>query len=695
MHFNINYHYFTRVPTLRLLIPFVVGIILGWLNIIPISLLLIIWSSFIICLLVFFTLRLSFKYRLKIYNGILINLLLLSSGAILYWKNDIRNDKLYVGYQYKNANYVIAQLEEPLTEKDKNFKAIAGLKGLIVENTFKEVHGKIIIYFKKDPISSHIQYGSQILFKALLQPIKNSGNPGSFDNQQYCLFLGITHQVLLSDKDYLELPQSSVNSFTSFILHCRNTILNIIWNAIRDAKQRGLAEALLIGYKDDLDKQLVQSYINTGVVHIIAISGMHLGIIYGILLFLTRPLKKKKQLLWVQSLIILSGLWIFSILTGAQPSILRSAVIFSCLVLAEPLSRRTSAYNSLALSAFLLLCYDPFWLWDPGFLLSYAAVSSIVLFFKPIYNLVYFPNKLLNSVWKLIAVSLSAQLLPFPVSIYFFHQLPLLFLFVNLVAVPLSSLILFAEIILCCISWCTPLFRISAWVTEWMLSCMNNYVERFDTVSFSVWRGLSISAIQAVLLTLAICTAAYWLMQKKKTGLWISLSAILIFTLFRSTSFIHSYHQKNIIVYNIPHEAIIEVIKGTSYQFIGNDTDWKNEQIYNKYIQPAHTLLRLNEETTNTGNRNELVIDNKKIIILDSAHNISSDTKDSLFLLILTGKPRLHLAEISPLVKINKIVIDPSVPFWKAMRFQKECDSLHIPCYNVRERGAFIAELNK
>ena len=157
----------------------------------------------------------------------------------------------------------------------------------------------------------------------------------------------------------------------------------------------GLAEALLIGYKDDLDKTLVQSYSNTGVVHVIAISGLHLGLIYWLLLMLFKPLQKRK-LKWLRPVFILTGLWLFSLLAGAQPSVLRSAVMFTCIVLGDSFARKSSIYNTLALSALLLLCINPYWLWDVGFQLSYAAVLSIVIFMQPIYNWFYIKNKVLG-----------------------------------------------------------------------------------------------------------------------------------------------------------------------------------------------------------------------------------------------------------------------------------------------------------
>src|SRR5262249_36907228 len=143
------------------------------------------------------------------------------------------------------------------------------------------------------------------------------------------------------------------------------------------------------------------------------------------------------------------GLWLFSLLAGAQASVLRSAVMFTCIVLGKNFSRSSSIYNTLAVSAFILLCYDPFWLWDVGFQLSYAAVLSIVIFVKPIYNWFYIRNKILDFIWKLNAVSIAAQLLTTPLSLYHFHQFPNYFLLSNFAVVPLSSIVVLGEIFLC------------------------------------------------------------------------------------------------------------------------------------------------------------------------------------------------------------------------------------------------------
>ena len=424
--------------------------------------------------------------------------------------------------------------------KQNHIKANATVSYLIQNGQSTPVKGKIILYFKKDlpagqaGSSLQLSYGSQILFKKPLQEIKNSGNPGGFDYKRYSLFQGITHQVYLKTDEFEVLNGKKENWFRKFIYSSREKVLNILRKNIKGERELGLAEALLIGYKDDLEQSLVQSYTNTGVVHIIAISGLHLGLIYWLLALALKPFKKRKSTKWLSPVLIIAGLWLFSLLAGAQPSILRSALMFTCIVLGESLSKKSSIYNTMAVSAFILLCINPYWLWDVGFQLSYAAVLSIIIFMRPIYNWFYIKNKLLDFLWKLNAVTLAAQILTVPLSIYHFHQFPNLFILTNFVAVPLSSAILLGEILLCIISFIPALALLLGQLISWFIWLMNTYIEKIETVSFSLWDGLQISILQAVLLVLFAIGISYWLMEKSKKALKLGLFAFLCFIALRS-----------------------------------------------------------------------------------------------------------------------------------------------------------------
>ena len=234
--------------------------------------------------------------------------------------------------------------------------------------------------------------------------------------------------VYLEQKNILLRKDEPVSRLNKLLEEGQYFFRSRLKKFIPGRKEYGLAEALLIGYRGDLDKDLSNAYANTGTVHIIAISGMHLALIYGLLMWLFKPVAEKGKLIWLKSILLLLTLWSFSFLCGAQPSILRATISISFILLARILHRRSSTLNALAGSAFLLLCYDPYYLLDPGFQLSFAALTSILIFNQPIRNLFETKNKLIGYVYDLVAVTLAAQILTLPVSIYHFHQFPVYFL---------------------------------------------------------------------------------------------------------------------------------------------------------------------------------------------------------------------------------------------------------------------------
>ena len=197
-----------------------------------------------------------------------------------------------------------------------------------------------------------------------------------------------------------------------------------------------------------MSKEISNSYTQAGIIHILAISGLHIALIYGIILWLTKPLLRfKKGKLYIFSL-SLSVLWFYAILAGFSASIVRAAVMFSVVALAKIVNRQSNIYNSLAVSALLLLVYNPNYLFDVGFQLSFAAVLSIVIFQPLVRKYSYSKHIIILKIKELLLISLVAQIGVLPLTLYYFGQFPLLFLFANLIAIPLSSLILILGLVL-------------------------------------------------------------------------------------------------------------------------------------------------------------------------------------------------------------------------------------------------------
>lgn len=609
--------------------------------------------------------------------------------------NDVRFKPDRVGRAYKQGMYVEVTLLENPVEKNRSYKAAAATDHLISDNIATSTSGQLILYFKKDSAIKQLHAGDRLLFNKAPQEISNSGNPGSFDYKRYALFNGITHQVYLTGNDFVQLPPDQKFSLALWLYNTRNTILSILKKYIHGPRELGLAEALLIGYRDDLDKQLLQSYSDTGVVHVIAVSGMHLGLVYWLLTLAAGPLLKYRKTKGLYTIVILGVLWLFTLLTGGAASIVRAAVMFTCMLLGKQISRNASIYNTLAASAFILLCYNPYWLWDIGFQLSYTAVLGIVIFYKPIYHLVFIRNKLLNAVWQLCAVSIAAQVLTTPIAAYQFHQFPVYFLITNILVVPLSSLVLIGALLLVIVA---PVSKVAAFIgiiLDKGIWWMNSIIENLSQCPFALWEGIRISTFQVVLLYVIITGIATWLLLQKRYALWVGMISLCMIMTARVLSFNHAEKQKQLIIYNIPGGRAVDFIEGREHYLLSDSLTVTDPVIQKNIFQPAAVLYRLRQvrRIPSADKNNRLFIFQRQPVLLVDGPVETIDARGKIALAILSGNSRLYVADLIQRVQPTQIVIDGSVPAWKARYWQKDCDSLLIPCHNVALKGAFVMNL--
>jgi len=694
-----SYHIFIwkKAPFLRLLIPVILGIIFQYYLKTGIRVISSFAVFFFIACIVFSLLPEVIRFRFRSIQGIIFSLFLAVFGSLITWQKDARNQAHWYGKYCQEQSFMVATIDEPPVGKPKSFKAVAVAESVINNGKQHPASGKFLIYFDKDSASQKLKYGDKIIFQKGLTDIKGSGNPGAFNYAQYAAFHQLFHQAYLRQNQWVLLKEKNKKLWPQFIYSTRGNVVSILEKYLGKNNESSIAKALLIGYKVDLDKDLVQAYSNAGVVHLIAISGLHMGIIYGVLIWifsLTPFIKKSKSLRLV---LIIFCLWLFALLTGASPSVLRAAVMFSFIVAGNALNKRSSVYNSLAASAFLLLCFNPFILWDVGFQLSYLAVLGIVVAQKSISNWLYFKNKYAQRLWQLIAVSLSAQLFTFPLCFYYFHQLPLLFLFSNMLAIPLATLALWGCLILLFISPVSIAafyFGKAVWGIIWLL---NHTVLFFDSVPFALWQGVSLSPAETILMYMIVCSFLYAFIQKSKIAFKITFAFSVIFASFIGFDTASAYSQKKIIVYNIPLYKAVEFVDRKNFLFLGDSIVMKNKSLHEFNLKPAHVLWRLKEEDSFTNaskfNNNFYQFYDSRILMIDSTVKFSSDKKVELDYIIFSKNPRVNLEDIASVFNCKKYIFDASNSLWKIEQWKKECEELHLQFHSVPEQGAFIVNL--
>jgi len=690
-----------KAPFIRLLLPLVAGIILQWYVQFPAVVIITAIISFSVSFCLFLLLPVAVRFKWQALQGFIIHLLIISFGLLLTWQKDIRHNNNWYGNYYKDSSFLIVRIDEPLVEKNKSFKAEGYVESVIKKDTNIPCKGKLLLYFSKDGFTRQLNYGDRILIHKNPQLIRNSGNPGAFNYQRYAAFHQTFHHVFLKEKDWKKLQVSSekTSRLQQLIFTARDYVLSVLRKRMEAGKDElGIAEALLIGYTNDLDKDLVQAYSNTGVVHIIAISGMHLGLIYVMLvwLFAKIPVVNRSKIL--QVVLILGCLWLFSLITGAAASVLRSAVMFTFIALGKNFFRQTSVYNSLAASAFVMLCFNPYFLWDVGFQLSYLAVGGIIAFQKPIYNCFYIKNKWLNKVWQLMAISLAAQLLTFPVCIYYFHQFPNLFLITNIIAVPLSGIILYAEIALIAFSWVPFVGVYIGKLVSGLVWMMNKIILWINERSFAVWDKIPATVLSTWLLYAVVIGLSIWLISKNKKYVQPALLCFFAFVLLHTYNRWQTLNQQKIIVYNVPRYQAIDFVNGTNYQFVGDSLLLEDGLLQNFHLKPGRIALQLNKrkDPVEGFSQHEMFyqFQRKRIMIVDKPISIAvTEKKINIDLVIISGNPKLSISQLAQAINCNRFIFDASNPLWKIEKWQKECKALQLSSHAVSADGAFVWDI--
>lgn len=686
-------------PFVRLLAYLITGILLQWYLQLPV----VVWvisAIFLLLGVIAFALLPSYlNFRLQWLHGTFLLLLVTAAGALVVYVKDVRHDGLWIGNIYQPKQPVLVTIGEPLVDKPNSYKAQATVKAVYQHGKWQKANGDVLLYFSnKGKYKPRLQYGSQIIVRADLQVIKNSGNPGAFDYKQYCLMRGIGYQAFIFPGQYTNIWQDGGNSLQRNLFAARAATLAAMEKAIPGEKEQAVAEALLIGYRDTLDPDLVQAYTNTGVIHIIAISGMHLAMIYGALLLLFNRLPRRRATSIAEAVVIITVLWIFSLLAGAAPSITRAAVMFTIIVIGRLVDRSASTYNTLAASAFMLLLYNPFYLWDAGFMLSYSAVLSIVAFYRPVYKWVYIKNKWLDKPWQIMATTLSAQILTLPVILLYFHQLPLAFLVTNLVAVPLSGIILYSEIALLAVIAIPVIGKWAGIAVYYMIMALNGFIIIINKLPFGLWDNIYADVIRTLLLYAFILSAAWWLLRKATGGFVTSVVFLAALVVYTGLRYININHTQKLVVYNVPHQTAIDVMQAGSYRFIGDSILQQEGKLQRYNLKPCRIMYGvsaapaalLQPGITNVG----FTVNHTKVLLLDNACNLAdSAVKIQADVIILSKNPKYSIHDVQRCFSFKQLVFDSSNPMWKIRRWKKDCDSLHLRFHSVQESGAFQLDL--
>lgn len=427
--------------------------------------------------------------------------------------------------------------------------------------------GKVLLYVSKQN-SQKIEwhYGDRILVKGFPQELNPPANPYEFDFKRFLSLKNILHQQFVLIRDVKLIEKTSEKGIIYYSHQARAWCMQKLNRFVRGDNERSIAIALVLGVTDGIDNDLQNAYAASGAMHVLAVSGMHVGIIYAIVLLLFKPVNKIKNSKWVVAVVSLICLWSFSFITGNSPSVLRAVTMFSFIALARPFGKRTNIYNTLAASVFVLLIYNPYLIMSVGFQLSYLAVLGIVYLQRPLYQLWEIENWVGDWIWNITCVSIAAQVATLSLGLLYFHQFPTYFLISNLFVIPLSTLVLLGGILLLAVSVVSPLASLVGVVLEGLIKALNWTVFKTEALPFSLINNIYLNVFQCWLL-MAILIALTLLFQRKSSKwLYLSFALTAVFTFTQWWHFEENVSRAQMVVYSINnHQAIEFIDSGRSF----------------------------------------------------------------------------------------------------------------------------------
>lgn len=623
----------------------------------------------------------------------------------------------FLGYSHlllktesRNTNHLLST-QEPIEaysaivrsspeSKSKSWKVEVEVTA-IKTSQWQPIKGKVLLYVSKKGGDVTWRYGDQIIIQGSPQLLRPPANPGEFDFKRFLSFKNIYHQQFILPNQVKWIASAERKGFIYYSHRAREWASQKLKQYVSGEQEQAIASALVLGVTEGIDTDLINAYSASGALHVLSVSGLHVGIIYVIILFLMKPLQRYSWSRWAVALISLICLWSFAFVTGLSPSVLRAVVMFSFVAVARPFGKRTNIYNTLAASAFVLLLYNPYLIMSVGFQLSYLAVLGIVYLQRPIYNLWEIENRVGDWVWQITCVSIAAQIATFSLGLLYFHQFPVYFLVSNLFVIPLSTGVLVVGIFLLAISFISPLAILIGKLLTWLICFLNWTVFTTEKLPLSLISDIHITTLQCWLLMGVLISFILLFEFRSMKWLYAACLFTLLFSGFQWSHFRESVDKDQLVVYSISgHQAVEFINHGKSY-FFADSSLMNDKERVRFHIRPnrlQHGVAEINQ-----GVNQEMPFAKKmegstifhwcgKSVAVLSQRNSDLPLNLKVDYLIVSQNSFPLFNKSSKNFQVGQLVIDGSNSRSYTDKLTKFAKTENIPVHAVLEKGAFILE---
>ena len=632
------------------------------------------------CILIFLSLT-AYWQRKTLFFVFITWITFFLTGMILVYENDATNHTNYFEKHLKNTSKVILAIDKVLKPGNYHHKYVAD----VVQLDSKKTTGHVLLNIEKDSTSLLFHTGDLVFLKNKFQDIKSSLNPHQFNYKHYLKKQGINQQVYITHQEILLLDESKV-SLLRFIDAFRVKIQKSLRRYHFTDDELAVMNALLLGQRQEISKQLSDNYSKAGAIHILAVSGLHVGVILLILSFILKPLERINNGKLIKLVLVILSLWFFAILAGLSASVIRAVTMFSAIALGQFFNKRNAVEHSLIFSMFIILLWKPLFLFDVGFQLSYTAVFGII-WIQPVLYQLWKPNFfIVDKGWQLITVSVAAQLGVLPISLFYFHQFPALFFISNLIIIPFLGVILGLGLVVLVLSYesILPLF-LEGFYGD-VISILNKvvaFVARQESFLFS---EISFSALKMIFSYLLIISGFQLFLKLNTKRCFLFFGSILAFQCVLILEKYTIAQKSEFIVFHKSKNSIIGIRKGSSFELYHS---MDSLQISSQKLLINYKVGE-NITSQNYHKLSNLMYYDKQVVLIIDKDGLYDIKELNNPIVLLRQSPKINLQRLVKKLKPAIIIADGSNYKSYIENWKTTCKNFKTPFWTTYNQGAYV-----
>lgn len=636
--------------------------------------------------------------------------LLFISGFMLTHYRTARHQPDNLIHHSGTVSYYVGVVDDYLVRKPTSVSTTLRLKGVKTNGQWRPASGQVRLTLKNESTAAPFAYGDILLIKGAPALVKPPLNPGQFNFQKYLANRQVYHQHYLPFPQFKILGSEPAFALIDKSIRVRNHLDARLRRYLPSEREYAVAAALLLGIRDNLPDDVKANFSRSGTMHVLAVSGLHVGVLFWIINLLLGKWSKRRGLKLLRFLFLLCFFGFYAFVTALSPSVLRAVVMFIFLATADTFRRQTNIYNTLAATAFFLLLINPYYLVEVGFQLSFLALLGIIYFTPKIQNL-YSPGTYVGTkVWQMLSATVAAQITTLPLTFYYFHQFPVYFLAANLVAITLALVALSLGLLVLALAWLPPVAEVLGAGLQNVIWLMNEANAWLLQAPLPVVGGIGLTARQTWLLYALLVLLVLFLVRKKLIFFGLFTGLVLIFCGLKIAEAMARNQSQCWVIYHTPRATALGFVTGDKINLIGDSAFYHHAGHQRYILQPHLQQAGLTAQSTDTLKTNPAVKNIVPVQLLPDGNWLVQ--RQRLKVAIIRQKPNLEqLAIIQPQyilltqnayfavnslpasLKETKVILGSANGYRYQQRLEQELTKAGLICYNINQKGAFVSRL--